>query len=150
MLLHQAEPAHAGAAFLRKGEGGAGLDAWLELGDSKQLTLGMVACRVRRDRLELQLALSVGGEDNVSSDLKKLKSVADGETQQLDVCMNGICEEHEFRAAESPWGDILVKNVSIARTRKELRDIRVVIPKEAQKYEFRGDIDGILKRICRR
>ncbi|MDI1265724.1 MAG: hypothetical protein PS018_20955 [bacterium] len=150
LVLQAAEPAPAGDVFIRKGEGGAGLDAWVELGDSRQLTLGLVGCRIKRNTRDLQLILSVSNATEVSPDLKKLVSVVDGATQELDVCVNGICEGREFRTAESPWGDVLVRNVTIDRKQKEMRAIRIVVPGETTRYEYRGDLDQVLTRICRR
>jgi hypothetical protein len=46
---------------------------------------------------------------------------------------------------ESGTGDTFFTTVAFPKKRQAIKSIRVVLPKEARKYEYRGDIDGIFK-----
>lgn len=45
-------------------------------------------------------------------------------------------------------GNVLAKDISIDRNQEKIKSMRVMLPKESMKYEYQGDVDGILKKIC--
>ena len=97
-LIVESEPVSAGNVYIRAGAEGVGQDAWLELNDSDQFSLGLVGCKKNRGKLDLQLVLSVYGKGQVPSELETLRSTEVDTTLGLDFCINGICEENEFRS----------------------------------------------------
>jgi hypothetical protein len=93
--------------------------------------------------------LSVYGKGKVPAELETLRSTEVDATLGLDFCTNGICEENEFHSEAREWGNVLLKDISIERNQEKIRSMRVIIPNESMKYEYQGDIDGILKKICK-
>ena len=148
-LIVQSEPVSAGNVYIRAGAEGVGQDAWLELNDSDQFSLGLVGCKKSRGKLDLQLVLSVYGKGQVPSDLETLRSTEVDTTLGLDFCINGVCEENEFRSEAREWGNVLLKDFAIDRNQEKIRSMRVILPNESMKYEYQGDVDGILKKICK-
>jgi len=146
-LFVQSTPASAGNAFIRLGADGVGQDAWLELNDADQFSLGMVGCKKNRGKLDLQLVLWVYGNKQPPAELEALRS-AEVEKVSLDFCINGVCEENEFRAEARDIGNVLVKDFTVERNQEKIRSVRVILPNESMKYEYQGDVDGILKKIC--
>jgi hypothetical protein len=63
--------------------------------------------------------------------------------------MNGICEEREWGPRLTGFGNPFSTYISIDRQHAAIQVIRVIIPNERRKYEYYGDIEGVLKRICR-
>ena len=148
-LIVASTPASAGNVYIRAGAEGVGQDAWLELNDFDQFSLGLVGCKKSRGRLDLQLVLSVYGKANVPSELETLRSTEVETTLGLDFCINGICEENEFRSEAREWGNVLLKDITIDRNQEKIRSIRVIVPNESMKYEYQGDVDVVLKKICK-
>jgi hypothetical protein len=137
----------AASVYLHKGEGGAGLDAELQLGEAYQFNLALIGCRNTATSQRIQLGLYVGG-DKLPPELERISSRKDEELS-LYFCTNETCEERAWKLLESGTGDTYFTAVAFAKKRQAITSIRVILPKEARKYEYRGDIDGILKKICR-
>ena len=148
-LLFTSAPISAGNVYIRAGAEGVGQDAWLELNDADQFSLGLVGCKRSRGKLDLQLVLSVYGKSNVPAELEALRGTEVDTTLGLDFCINGICEENEFRSEARAWGNVLLRDITIERNQEKIRSMRVIIPNESMKYEYQGDVDVILKRICK-
>ena len=148
-LIVASAPVNASNVYIRAGAEGVGQDAWLELNDFDQFSLGLVGCKKNRGKLDLQLVLSVYGKSNVPSELETLRSTEVDTTLGLDICINGICEENEFRSEAREWGNVLLKDISIDRNQEKIRSMRVIIPNESMKYEYQGDVDVVLKKICK-
>ena len=148
-LILASAPVNAGNVYIRAGVEGVGQDAWLELNDFDQFSLGLVGCKKSRGRLDLQLVLSVYGKANVPTELETLRGTEVDSTLGLDFCINGICEENEFRSEAREWGNVLLKDFTIDRSQEKIRSMRVIIPSESMKYEYQGDVDVILKKICK-
>lgn len=142
--------AAAGNVFVGKGEGGAGLDAWFELGDTNELTLGMIGCRSRGGRLSLQLGLQVNARNASGTLPAELRNPKDEAKLGLIVCINNICEERNFQFLESGTGDAFFTMISIEQRREAIRLLRIMIPNERTKYEYRGEVESVLRRICGR
>ncbi|QQO18615.1 hypothetical protein JJB98_01125 [Bradyrhizobium diazoefficiens] len=132
---------------LHKGEGGAGLDAEFQLGDADQFNLALIGCRNIARSQRVQLGLYVRG-DTLPAELERIGSRKDEELT-LDLCTNETCEERTWKLLESGTGDTYFTTASFPKRRQAIKSIRVILPKEARNYEYRGDIDRILKRICR-
>jgi hypothetical protein len=141
------EQSFAANVYLQKGEGGAGLDALLELGEPDQFNLALIGCRNVGTSQRVQLGLYPGG-DKLPSELERIGNHKDEELS-LYLCTNEICEERTWKLLESGTGDTYFTTVAFPKRRQAIKSIRVILPGEARKYEYRGDIDGILKRICR-
>jgi hypothetical protein len=148
-VVFASAPVSAGNVYIRAGAEGVGQDAWLELNDADQFSMGLVGCKKSRGKLDLQLVLSVYGKANVPAELETLRGTAVDTTLGLDLCINGICEENEFRSESSAWGHVLLKDFTIERNQEKIRSIRVIVPNESMKYEYQGDVDVILKKICK-
>lgn len=148
-LLLGSGPSLGTNVFLQKGEGGVGLDALLELSD--QFNLAMIGCRNVGAVQRVQLGLYVRG-DKLPPELQGLEHKTDNKEDDelaLYLCTNEICEERRWKFFESGTGDTYFATVAFPKKRQNIKSIRVVLPNETRKYEYRGDIDGILKKICR-
>lgn len=145
-LLLGSGPALAANVFLQKGEGGVGLDALLELSD--QFKLAMIGCRNVGAVQRLQLGLYVRG-DKLPPELKKIEDGKEDNELASYVCTNNICEERSWKFFMSGTGDTYFTTVSFPKRRQAIKSIRIALPNETKRYEYQGDIDGILKRICR-
>ncbi|QQO14802.1 hypothetical protein JJB99_00975 [Bradyrhizobium diazoefficiens] len=137
----------AANVYLHKGEGGAGLDAELQLGEADQFNLALIGCRNFARSQRVQLGLYVRA-DKLPAELERVGNRKDEELT-LYLCINETCEERTWKLLESGTGDTYFTTASFLKTRQVIKSIRVILPKEARKYEYRGDIDGILKKICR-
>jgi len=133
--------------YIQKGEGGASLDAWLEMDESNQLSLAIMDCVRKGKGLSAQLALRVVQEKPVA-ELEKLRGETN-DTMELFLCLNAVCEKREWKFLESGFGAMFSTDLFISRRHESVRSIRVIIPQERVKYEYRGDVDGILKKVCR-
>jgi hypothetical protein len=125
-LIVQSEPVSAGNVYIRAGAEGVGQDAWLELIDADQFSLGLVGCKKSRGKLDLQLVLSVYGKGQVPSELEALRSTEVDTTLGLDFCINGICEDNEFRSEAREWGNVLLKDITIDRNQEKIRSMCMV------------------------
>jgi hypothetical protein len=143
------EPISAANVYIRAGADGVGQDAWLELSDFDQFSLGLVGCKKSRGKLDLQLVLSVYGKGQLPPELETLRGTEVDTTLALDFCVNGICKENVFRSETRSWGNVLLKDFTVDRDQEKIRSMRVIIPDESMKYEYQGDVDGILKKICK-
>jgi len=141
------ERSFAAYVYLHRGEGGAGLDAQLQLDEAGQFSLALIGCRKTATSQQVQLGLYVGG-DRLPPELERIRSQKDEELS-LYVCTNDTCEERDWKFFESGTGDTYFTTVAFPNKRQAITSIRVILPNETRKYEYRGDIDGILKRICR-
>jgi len=135
--------------YIEKGEGGRYLRALIDLGSSNQISLGVESCIRRRAAFDLLLGLYVDSDKKIASELEGLRDQQEEAKKNLYVCFNDICEQGEWTYLPTGFGDAFSAKVSIAKRSDPIRIIRVIIPNESIKYEYRGDIDLILKRICR-
>lgn len=145
-LMLGSGPSLAANVFLQMGEGGVGLDALLELSD--QFNLAMIGCRNVGAVQRVQLGLYVRG-DKLPPELKKIEDGDEDNELTSYVCTNDICEERSWKFFMSGTGDTYFTTVSFPKKRQAIKSIRIALPDETRKYEYRGDIDGVLKRICR-
>jgi len=76
-----------------KGEGGRGLDAFLELGAGDRVRLGMIACETGPKTANLQLGLFRGTASGTAPELARLWDAKDGAALDLQVCTAGRCED---------------------------------------------------------
>lgn len=144
-LLLGSGPSLAANVFLQKGEGEIGLDALLEL--SNQLNLALY-CKNVGTAQRIQLGLYVRG-DKLPPELQKIDDRKEDEELASYVCTNEVCEERSWKFFESGMGDTYFTTVAFPKNRQKIKSIRVILPNEMRKYEYQGDIEGILKRICR-
>ncbi len=129
----------AANVYVQKGEGGVGLDAWLEMDESDLLSLAMIDCRKSAKGLNVQLGLYPQSNKDLPPELKRLLYRENGEQTDLFVCINQFCEERKWEFLASGFGDAFFTNISIDRRRKPIGLVRVMIPDEHRKYEYRGE-----------
>jgi hypothetical protein len=139
-------PVMAANVYLEPGEGGAGLYAWIEMDERNQLTLAVMGCAKKGDRLRLGLGLFPGKEPR--SELRDLQVAEDDAEKDIYLCINEICEKRRWRFASTGFGDVFFTMATIDH-RRPIHSIRVRIPNESMKYEYRGDVEGIVRRVCR-
>src|SRR4051794_28543417 len=72
------EESFAANVYLHKGEGGAGLDAELQLGEADQFNLALIGCRKTATSQQVQLGLYVGG-DKLAPELERISNRKDDE-----------------------------------------------------------------------
>lgn len=144
-LLLRPATSFAGNVLFYKGEGGLGFDAQLKL--DEQLALNLIGCRNFGKSRQVQFGLYVKGE-RLSPELR---SIADAKDQKLNLhlCANETCEERSWELLESGTGDTYFTKVVLPRYGQHIESFRIVLPKETRKYEYRGNIEGVLQRICR-
>ena len=135
--------------YIQRGEI-ASRDAWLELDESQELSLGMMDCRKTTKKLNFTIGLFVSDHIPVSNELKNLQNHELNDQMDLVLCINRICEERTWQFLASGFGEAFFTKISIDQKRGPIYTIRVIIPNEGRKYEYLGDVDDILKRICRR
>jgi hypothetical protein len=140
----------AANVYFQKGEGGAGLDAWIELAKNNQLILAIMGCTKGGNKINASLGLYPDRNKRLSPELEKLRQAEDKAQLELDLCMNGACEKRQWKYVSSGFGDAFSTNISINQNHRPIRSLRVIIPNERRKYEYRGDVDAILRRVCRR
>jgi len=155
--IFASDRALAANVYFQRGEGGAGLDAWVELGKNNRLTLAIMGCTKGGNKINASLGLYVDGRAKLSPELEKLRQAEDkakleedNAQLELDLCMNGACEKHQWKFLSSGFGDAFFTNISLNQNHPPIRSLRVIIPNERRKYEYRGDVDAILRKVCRR
>ena len=142
------ECAHANVS-IQKGEGSAGLDAYFPLDKSDELSLSITGCKKKGEKLAFGVGLFVGEKKRISRELEKLRDRELNARTNLFLCINELCEERTWEFLASGFGDAFFADLSIDRKHDQIRVVRVVIPNERKKYEYRGDVDSVLKKICR-
>ena len=149
-LIFGSEPTIAANVYITKGEGGAGLDAYFELDNSNQFGLSMRSCKRRTNKLTFSIDLHFKNENKVSDELEKMWKSEDNAKRDFYLCIDEICEERQWEFAESGFGPVwYTDNIAIDQKRKSISSVRVLIPNDKTNYEYQGDIDSVLKRICR-
>jgi hypothetical protein len=126
-LIVQSEPVSAGNVYIRTGSERLGQNAWLELNNSDQFSLGLVGCKKSRGKLDLQLVLSAYGTGKVPTEMETLRSTEVDTTLGLDFCIDGICEDNEFRSEARSCGNVLLNDITIHRNQEKIRSMRVII-----------------------
>src|SRR5262249_47567998 len=78
---------HALAAYVqfKTGEGGAGLDAWVQLGNNNRLILAIMGCTKGGNKLNASVGLFVDGRTKLSPELVKLRQVEDKARLEKDT-----------------------------------------------------------------
>jgi hypothetical protein len=126
-----------------EGEGGS-LEAYLPMDDQKNLTLILAGCWRAANKKAVTVGLTVDDNVTLSPGLSRLRNLPAGTTAMIDLCINAACTSHEWSINEL-WGSLS----TVVRFGQGTRSIEVVIPQDSTRYQFRGDVDEILKQICR-
>jgi hypothetical protein len=137
-------------AYIQKGERAADLNAWLELDESEHLSLALMGCRKTARKLNVSMGLFVNDSKIVSSELEKLRNRELDDKVDLLLCINRICEERTWQFLASEFGKAFFANIPIEQKRGPVNAIRVIIPNESRRYQYLGDVDDVLRKICRR
>jgi hypothetical protein len=112
--------------------------------DQKNLTLIMAGCWRTANKKAVTVGLSVGENVTLSPGLSRLRNLPAGTTAMIDLCINAACNSHQWSINEL-WGSLS----TLVHLGQGTRSIEVVIPQDSTRYQFRGDVDAILKQICR-
>jgi hypothetical protein len=142
----------AGAAnvYIQKGEGGAGRDAWFDMDEFNHLSLAIMDCRRNGGKLDMGIGLFTNQNDEkLPNELEILRDKELEEKANFFLCINDICEEHEWKFLVSGFGTGFFMPLSIDQRHDPIQLIRVIIPNEHLKYQYRGDVGAILRKICR-
>jgi hypothetical protein len=140
------ECADAGNVYVQEGEGS--LEAMFDLDKSEQLSLAIRACERNGNKLNFGVGLYVSDKKRVSSELEKLRHLEFNTEASLSLCINNTCQKRTWEISALDGG--LSAVVSIDQKHDPIRVLRVVVPDERKRYEYRGDVDSILERICAR
>lgn len=148
MLLASAtNVAIAKDVYINPGEGGAGLDACMEMGRPNELNLCLRACGIKSRSFDLMLSLHPG--EKAPSELSTLSTSKDQEQKAIYVCLGDICEERTWIFTESAFGDAFFTKMKWERNLQGVRSLRVVLSDDKNRYEYTGDLQKILNKICR-
>jgi hypothetical protein len=123
--LQQAEAANV---YIQKGEGGAGLDAWFDMDDFNHLSLAMMDCRRNGGKLNMQIGLFTA--QNHEKRPKELEILSDKELEEkadFFLCLNDVCEEHEWEFLVSGFGTGFFMGLSIDQRHDPIQLIRVLL-----------------------
>jgi hypothetical protein len=145
--------ATANESHFYRGEGNV-LEAYIALNRANDFRLLMTCQQKTRSNKKVKLGLQIGVDDNakVSPEVIKLRKVPEDAQKSLDVCINSRCntyvwEHSDYGSDES--GGPLITDITIDQSGGKIRSVRLVVPNDATNYEFEGDVDGILEKICR-
>ena len=61
--------------------------------------------------------------------------------------INTRCETYTWEYSDEGGGTL--STVFSLSSDDKIRSVELVVPNDSTNYEFRGDFDGILKKICR-
>lgn len=136
----------AANVYIQKGEGGVGLDAALELSETEKFSLALIGCRNVGKSQRVQLGLYVGA----GNPPPEFQSIIEHKEESLSLylCTNEVCEERVWKFFESSTGDTYFTTIDIPKS-EAIKSIRIILPKETKKYEYRGNLAGVFKKICR-
>lgn len=129
-------------------------EAYIELDKSHVYRLVMVCKRnFRKKTLELTVDIIVDGNAKVPPEAK-LRMVPFDTKKNMDLCINSRCKTYTWEdsggeGCDGPSSCPLRTSFSIDQSGEKIRSVRVVVPNDNTNYEFQGDVDGILKRICK-
>jgi hypothetical protein len=75
--------------------------------------------------------------------------------EDIELCINSRCEFRRWVDSDDGGDEfggplVLENDLVIGSVHERLRSIGLVVPARGSHYDFKGDIDGILRRICRR
>ena len=102
---------------------------------------------------ELGAQIFVADGANVSSEVGKLGKVAPDTEKKLDLCTNDACSTYTWEYCDGcgndQTGGPLMTTISFDRSGRRINSARLVVPDDNGRYEFRGDFEAILNRLCK-
>jgi hypothetical protein len=119
-------------------------EAYLPMDNQKKLTLIMAGSRRTRSRKAVTLGLDVDEGASLSPGLSRLQNLTEDTSAMIDVCINAACKSHEWYL-NHPL-NTLATEIYFGRG---IRSLEIVVPQDRNTYQFRGDVDAILRQICR-
>jgi hypothetical protein len=103
--------------------------------------------------MELGVQIFVADNSRVSKEVAKLRKVSEGTSVKLDVCFNEKCSTYSWDYCDGCGSDReggpLMTDLSVDTSVSFIRSVRLIVPNDIGRYEFRGDVSSILNRICR-
>jgi hypothetical protein len=125
------------------------LEASLTLDNAKTLSLSMARCAKGLNETTVNLGLIVDEKATVSPELAKLRHVQKDAKRNMDLCINSHCKGYTWEYTNDLGFPSWWTSLTLERNRERMDSVRIVIPNDSANYEFRGDVDGILRRICK-
>jgi hypothetical protein len=103
--------------------------------------------------LELQLSTYVNTTAHVSPKVARLVKTSPDATKTLDLCINERCRSarwvHLDEGSDESGGPLAIESpVILGITHERIRFLGLSDPEDGTHYEFAGDVEGVLKRIC--
>jgi hypothetical protein len=142
------ENARGADALLTEGEGGVGLQAWLEIDKRNGFFVNLSACPIDDKMGWICVGLSFNKNIKLPPELDRLAYGEDGAKIDLGLCLNETCEVREWEFLPTGFGDMFITHIAIEDLPRPTRRISIILQSGAKRYEYRGDVDHIVKRIC--
>lgn len=80
-------------------------------------------------------------------ELEKLAFAEEGAKINLGLCLNETCEVREWAFGPTGYGDMFTTKIAIEELPRPIRVIRIML-ENRKHFEYRGDVDHIVNRIC--
>ena len=109
----------------------------------------MAKCAKGLNETTVNLGLIVDEKATVSPELAKLRNVQKDAKRNMDLCINSYCKGYTWEYTKDFGFPSWWTSLTLERNRERMDSVRIVIPNDSANYEFRGDVDGILRRICK-
>ena len=123
-------------------------EASLTLSNVKYFSLSMAQCTKSQNETTVNVGLIVDEKATVSPEVARLRNVQPDTKRNIDLCINERCKNYTWEYSD--FDSFLWTSISLGQKRERINSVRVVIPNDNTNYEFRGDVEKILKRICKR
>lgn len=144
------ENARGADAYLTEAEAGVGLQAWLEVDKRHGFFVNLSACPMDGKMGWICIGLDLKNKIKLPPELERLAYAEEGAKIKLGLCLNETCEVREWEYLATGFGDMFITQIAIEDLPRPIRLIRIVSQSGAKRYEFeyRGDVDHIVNRIC--
>jgi hypothetical protein len=142
------ENARGANAHLTEAEGGIGLQAWLEVDKRYGVFINLNACEVDNKMGWICVGLDFQKRNiKLPRELDKLAFADEGAKINLGLCVNETCEAREWEFGPTGYGDMFTTKIAIEDLPRPIRLIGIVL-ESGKRFEYRGDVDHIVNRIC--
>lgn len=143
------ENARAASAHFTEAEGGIGLQAWLEVDNRYGVYVNLNACEADGKMGWICVGFGIQQKRNIKlpRELDKLAFAEEGAKINVGICVNEMCEVREWEFGPTGYGDMFTTKIAIEDLPRPIRLISIVL-ESGKRFEYRGDVDHIVNRIC--